>query len=140
MCDEGLRYGGSVTAVHDLLGLAAIAGSLALVVAATWSAVAGRRSGGSSDHRFAVDRAVLAVLVLLAAAGLVGLAMLSAGSRPADPLHLVYGPAALISVPVAIWIGSHASPARRSRIRRDIWTAGGGIVLLGLALRLFATG
>jgi hypothetical protein len=139
-CEQPLRYGDSVTAVHDLLGLASIAGSLTLVVAATWSVIAGRRSGGISDHRFAVDRAVLAVLVLLAAAGSVGMAQLIAGSRPADPLHLVYGPAALISVPVAIWIGARAAPARRSRVRRDLWTAGGGIVLLGLGLRLFATG
>jgi hypothetical protein len=120
--------------------LASIAGSFILVVAATWSVIAGRRSGGHSDHRNAVDRSVLAVLVLQAAAGLVGLALLGAGSRPADPLHLVYGPAALISVPAAIWVGARAAPARKSRVRRDLWTAGGGIVLLGLGLRLLATG
>ena len=129
-----------MTAVHHLLGLTSIAGSLILVVAATWSVIAGRRSGGESDHRFAVDRAVLAVLLLEAAAGLVGLALLGAGSRPADPLHFLYGPAALISVPAAVWIGARAAPARRSRVRRDLWTAGGAIVLLGLGLRLFATG
>ena len=80
------------------------------------------------------------MLLLEAAAGLVGLALLGAGSRPADPLHFLYGPAALISVPAAVWIGARAAPARRSRVRRDLWTAGGAIVLLGLGLRLFATG
>jgi hypothetical protein len=135
-----LRYGDPVTAVHDLLGLASIAGALTLVVVATWSVIAGRRSGGHSDHRHAVDRAVLAEIVLVAVAGLVGLALLGAGSRPADPLHFLYGPAALLSMPVAIAIGARAAPARRSRLRRDVWTAGGAIVLLGLGLRLIATG
>ena len=129
-----------VSGVHELLGWASIAGSAAIVGVAIWSAIAGRRSGGRSDHRFAVDRAVLAVLVLVAAAGLVGIALLVSGSRPLDPLHLVYGPAALVCLPVAIWIGTHATAGGGSRLRRDVWTAGGGIVLLGLALRLFATG
>jgi hypothetical protein len=131
---------GRVTAVHNLLGLASIAGALTVVGAAAWSVIAGWRSGGRLDHRFAVDRAVLAVLVMVAAAGLAGLTRMLGGSGPADPLHLVYGPAALISVPVAIWIGARAPAERRSRLRRDIWTAGGGIVLLGLGLRLLATG
>jgi heme A synthase len=129
-----------VTAVHNLLGLATIAASLALVAVALWSALAARGAGGRIDHRFAVDRAVLAVLALVSAAGLIGMAMLISGSQPADPLHLVYGPAALICVPVAIWIGGRARAERASRLRRDIWTAGGGIVLLGLGLRLVATG
>jgi predicted permease len=129
-----------VTAVHSLLGSAAIAMSLAVVGAALWSVIAAMRSDGRSDHRFAVDRAVLAVLLVLAAAGLVGMALLMSGLHPADQLHLVYGPAAIISVPVAIWIGARASSGRASRLRRDAWTAGGGIVLLGLGLRLFATG
>lgn len=114
--------------------------SLVVVLAAAWSIVSAKRSGGRRDHRFAVDRAVLAVLLVLAAAALVGLALLASGSRPADPLHLLYGPAALIAVPVAIWIGARASAGHASRLRRDFWTAGGGIVLIGLGLRLVATG
>jgi hypothetical protein len=129
-----------VTAAHNLLGLASIAVALIVVGAAAWSIVSARRSGGRRDHRFAVDRAVLAVLVILAAAALVGLALLATGSLPADPLHLLYGPAALIAVPVAIWIGARASAGRASRLRRDVWTAGGGIVLIGLGWRLVATG
>jgi peptidoglycan/LPS O-acetylase OafA/YrhL len=117
-----------------------LAGSAAIAGVAIWSAIAGRRSGGRTDHRFAVDRAVLAVLGLVAAAGVVGIALLMSGSRPLDPLHLVYGPAALVCLPVAIWIGTRVPAGGGSRLRRDVWTAGGGIVLLGLALRLFATG
>jgi peptidoglycan/LPS O-acetylase OafA/YrhL len=129
-----------VTAVHQLLGWASIAGSAAIVAVAIWSVIEGRRSNGRSDHRFAVDRSVLAVLVLLGAAGLAGIVLLMSGSRPVDPLHLVYGPAALVCLPVAIWIGARTRAGRGSRLRRDVWTAGGGIVLLGLALRLLATG
>jgi hypothetical protein len=131
---------GRVTAVHNLLGLASIAGALAVVGAAGWSVITGWRSGGRRDHRFAVDRAVLAVLLLVAAAGVTGLARLLAASGPADPLHFVYGPAAFLSVPIAIWIEARAPAERRSRLRRDIWTAGGGIVLVGVGLRLLATG
>jgi hypothetical protein len=129
-----------VTAVHALLGFVSIAMSLTVVGAALWSAIAAPRSDGRVDHRFAVDRAVLAELLLIAAAGLVGIARLVAGSQPADPLHLVYGPAAILCLPIAIVIGIRTTPGRASRLRRDAWTAGGGIVLVGLGLRLFATG
>jgi glyoxylate carboligase len=129
-----------VTAVHQFLGLSAIAISLTVVGAAVWSVIAAMRSDGRQDHRFAVDRAVLAVLLVLAAAGLVGIALLLSGSPPAEPLHLLYGPASIVCVPVAIWIGARAGAGRVSRLRRDVWTAAGGLVLFGLALRLVATG
>ena len=129
-----------MTSAHHLLGLACVAGSLVVMVAAGWSAVAGWRSGGRSDHRLLVDRAVLAMLAILVAAGLFGVGLLLTGSRPVDLLHVIYGPASLISLPVAIWAGARTSSADGSRIRRDIWTAGGGVVLLGIVLRLFATG
>ena len=73
-------------------------------------------------------------------AGLIGAILLATGSRPADPLHYLYGPAALIALPVAIWIGARATRAGPSRVRRDTWTAVGGLALLGIVLRLFATG
>ena len=129
-----------MTTAHEFLGLVSIAVSVGLVGVAAWSVIAARRSDGRLDHRFAVDRAVLAAVFVVAAAGLVGIALLMAGSRPADPLHLVYGPAAIVSVPVAIMIGSRASTSGASRLRRDLSTTAGGIVLLGLALRLLATG
>jgi hypothetical protein len=129
-----------VTAVHNLLGLASIGVSVAAIGAALWSVIAARRSDGRRDHRFAVDRAVLAVLLLLGAAGLAGMALLVSGAHPADPLHLVYGPVAILWMPVAIWIGAGGSAGGGSRLRRDVWTAGGGIVLFALGLRLLGTG
>jgi hypothetical protein len=128
-----------VATLHVILAVMATAASLVVVASAIWSAVAGRRSGGHRDHRSAVDRAVLVVLGMALAAGLIGAVLIAVGSRPADPLHYVYGPAALIALPVAIWVGARATPAG-SRVRRDVWTAGGGLVLLGVMLRLFATG
>jgi hypothetical protein len=129
-----------VATLHVILAVVATAASLVVIASAIWSAVAGRRSAGRRDHRSAVDRAVLAVLGCVLTAGLIGGVLLVTGSRPVDPLHFVYGPAALIALPVAIWVGAGGTRAGSSRVRRDVWTAGGGLVLLGIALRLFATG
>jgi hypothetical protein len=129
-----------VLALHIILAAMAMAAALVVIGAAIWSAIVGRRSGGRRDHRSALDRAVLVVLGSVLSAGLVGAISLLAGSRPADPLHLVYGPAALIALPVAILMGARGMRADSSRLRRDVWTAGGGIVLLGILLRLVATG
>jgi hypothetical protein len=129
-----------VPTLHLILAVLATAASLVVIASAIWSAVDGRRSGGRRDHRSAVDRAVLAVLGGALAAVLIGAVLLLTGSRPADPLHFVYGPAALIVLPVAIWIGARGTRAGSSRVRRDVWTAGGGVALLGILLRLFATG
>ena len=126
--------------LHVILAVVATAASLVVIASAIWSAVAGRRSVGRRDHRSAVDRAVLAVLGSALAAGLIGTVLLVTGSRPADPLHFVYGPAAVIALPVAIWVGARGTRGGSSRVRRDVWTAGGGLVLFGIVLRLFATG
>jgi hypothetical protein len=130
----------SVVTLHVIFAVVATATSLVVTASAILSAVAGRRTGGRRDHRSMVDRAVLTVLGSALAAALIGTVLLVTGSRPADPLHYVYGPAALIALPVAIWLGARATPAGSSRVRRDVWTAGGGLVLLGIVLRLFATG
>jgi hypothetical protein len=129
-----------VVTVHVILAVVAMVGSLSVIASGIWSAVTGRRSGGRRDHRSAVDRAVLVVFGSSLAAGLIGAVLLVMGSRPADSLHLVYGPAAVIALPAAIWVGARGTRAGSSRVRRDAWTAGGGLVLLGIAWRLFATG
>ena len=126
--------------LHVILAVVTAAASLVVIAAALWSALAGGRSGAHRDHRWAVDRAILAVLASVFAAGLIGTILLATGSRPADPLHYLYGPAALIALPVAIWIGARATRTGPSRVRRDAWTAVGGLALLGIVLRLFATG
>ena len=126
--------------LHVILAVVVMAASLVVIATAIWSAVAGRRSGGRRDHRSAVDRSILVVLCGVFAAGLIGAVLLVTGSRPADPLHYLYGPASLVALPVAIWVGARAIRPDSSRVRRDAWTAVGGLALLGIVLRLFATG
>ena len=126
---------------HQIVGWGAVALTAALLAAAGWSAFDGRRSGGATDHRFAVDRLVLLVVAAIALNGVFGSVMLATGARPADPLHLLYGPAALVTAPVAWWLGGRRRGAgRASRLRRDVWLAIACALLLGIELRLFATG
>jgi hypothetical protein len=129
-----------VLALHVTLAAAATISGLIVVVIGAWSAIAGRRSGGRHDHRTALDRAVLLAWGTAASAGIVGVILLLTGSRTADPLHLIYGPAALIALPIAVWFGWRTPSADGSRVRRDLWTAAGGVVLLGILFRLYATG
>ena len=129
-----------VLLVHELLAAAAVIGALTVVVAGAWSVIAGRRSGGRSDHRSALDRAILAVLATISGAGLLGVLLLVTGARPTDPLHYLYGPAGLVALPIAILFGARTPPADGSRVRRDLWTVIGAIALLGILFRLYATG
>jgi hypothetical protein len=130
-----------VTVAHQFLGLLAVAATVALLAIAGWSAFARRRSGGLLGHRFAVDRAVLVVMGFLAANVLLGLVVLGLGARPADALHLLYGPAALACLPVGVWLGRRGDAGGGPRtLRRDVWLIGATVVLLGIELRLFMTG
>jgi hypothetical protein len=64
----------------------------------------------------------------IAVQALVGLALLWSGNRPADHLHWFYGPAVLLSLPVA-W-----TLTRGSGERREAW----GLMLGSLAVFLFS--
>lgn len=126
--------------LHVIFAAAAIFGALTVIAVGAWSAIAGRRSGGRSDRRSALDRAVLAVLGSVAVADLLGVVLLLTGARPADPLHFLYGAASLVALPIAILFGARTPAADGSRVRRDTWTVVGAIVLLGILFRLYATG
>jgi hypothetical protein len=129
-----------VTDLHQLLGILVVVATVALLAAGGWSALATRRSGGTRDHRFAVDRLVLVVIGLVLANGLVGLLLIGTGARPADALHLLYGPAALATLPVGVWLSRRASAGAAAPRRLEAWLVVATIVLLGIELRLFATG
>lgn len=134
-----------MTAAHQILAVLVAGATVALVVAGGWSIVSARRTAGESDHRFAVDRLVLLLVALIAANGLIGLALVGSGAHPADPLHLLYGAAALVTLPVGAWLGRRggirAGSTRPGRPRRgDAWLMGAAILLLGLELRLVMTG
>jgi hypothetical protein len=130
-----------VTDAHQLVALAALAATVVLVAIAAWSVVAGRRSAGRRDHRFAVDRLVLVVFGLLAVNAVLGAGLAATGSQPADGLHLLYGPAAILTLPVGWALGGGRRGDRpATRLRRDAWLLGAALVLVGLEARLFLTG
>jgi hypothetical protein len=112
-----------------------------MLLADLWSMISARRSDGRVDHRFAVDRLVLLVVGLVAANGIVGSLLLAGGSRPADALHLLYGPAALVTLPVGVWLSRRGRDlASAAAARRDAWLVAAAVLLLGIELRLFMTG
>lgn len=122
---------------HQIVADIALAATIVLVVAAGWSLLAARRTGAQRDHRFAVDRAVLLLVAVVAANVLLGAVLFATGSRPADGLHLLYGAVALVAVPVGWAVGGRGS---RSRLRRDAWVGVAALLLIGIEIRLFMTG
>jgi hypothetical protein len=130
-----------VTVAHQFLAFFAVAATGALLAVAGWSWIGETRSGVGSSHRFATDRLVLVVIGVLAANGLLGLLLLGVGGRPSDALHLLYGPAALASLPVGVWLGRRGEAGQGAMTRRrQAWLIGATLVLLGVELRLFMTG
>ena len=130
-----------MAAAHQVAALAILGVTIALLGAAGWSWATARRTLGRDDHRFAVDRLVLAVETLVAVeVGLGGL-LLATGERPADTLHLLYGVAALVTLPVGWWWGGRPNRSGAiSRRRRDGWLILATAILVGVELRLLATG
>jgi len=83
--------------------------------------------------RFALDRAILGAVLLVAVGSVLGLVLLVAGPGPADPLHLLYALAALLVLPIARILDL---PPRRQAVAVGI----GAVILAILVLRLFQTG
>ncbi len=113
--------------LHFVLGLLTAAGGVAVAIVVVIGAA--RRQ----PLRFALDRAILAALVVVVVGALSGLVILGTGGRPDDPLHLLYAGVALAVLPIArLW----------DRLTR--WRASavgiGGVLLALLVLRLFQTG
>lgn len=109
---------------------------VAILAAACGAVVSGVVVAGALLHRevrFALDRAILAALALVATGVVLGLVILATGGRPGDPLHLLYAGVALIVLPVVRFWHSLAR-------YRALATGIGGIVLAALVLRLFQTG
>lgn len=116
-------------AIHRLLAYAAVAGVFAGIV---WSLLLllGRRPGGPGFKRF--QAAVVALLVVEAAAGLV---MLASGARPGEGLHLFYAVIVVALIPLArSFLGRTAGRAANALLLI-------AFVVLGAVLyRLFTTG
>ena len=113
--------------VHRLVAiLVALGAGLILLVVVT-AAVTHR------PLRFARDRVILGVIVLVALGSTIGLVLLLGGEGPDDPLHLVYAALALFVLPVArFW--------DRLSSRNALAVGVAAVVLALLVLRLFQTG
>ena len=130
-----------MTGVHELLGRVALGLAFALVAAAPWSVADARRTAGAIDHRFVVDRLILLNVFVIVANVLAGALLAVGGARPADPLHLLYGVAAVVVLPLGWTLGGRTvQTGRPSRARRDAWVLAAALVLVGIEVRLLATG
>ncbi|HEY3522882.1 MAG TPA: hypothetical protein VGK63_04200 [Candidatus Limnocylindrales bacterium] len=111
-------------------------GALALAVTDLLVLIAAIALGlGARSTRLWLDRAILVALILAAIDALVGIVLIASGHGPSDLLHVVYGAAALLVLPIARWAGRGADPRRRA-----LWVAAGSVVLAAVLLRLAQTG
>jgi hypothetical protein len=140
--DVVARSRGSVTTSHQLLGWLVVGLSLALAAAGGWSVLAGMRSSGQVDHRFAVDRLAVVAWLAISVAVATGVILLITGRRPADTLHLLYAVVALALVPTGYLLGMRTARPGSSGLtrQRDAWAIATGVVLLGIGMRLIGTG
>ena len=119
---------GVLVTVHQRLGYALLA---VLVVGLVLALLAVR-----DVRRLPTVRAYLWLAVAaLVLQGIAGISLLLVGERPAEGLHVVYGPLALVSLPLTVLFARGWAP------RREAWTfAAGFLVALLLAIRALMTG
>jgi hypothetical protein len=117
---------------HDLHLLLALASLAVMVLVAGEAAVRVVRPR-PPGRLAAAGLGAVTILLGMAAAG--GLALLLAGRRPAEWLHLLYALLAFGLVPLADSLTTQASP-RRQALARLL----GALIAAVVILRLFATG
>ena len=127
-----MTFENGLAQLHLALAVAAAIVAAALVVLGLVDA-AGLVTGPRS--RRWLDRAILALLLVTAAAAIVGPLVLLVVGPPREWLHLVYAAAAFAAAPVA-----RAIAAARGSSRTGAWVAVGGLVTLAALLRLWGTG
>lgn len=76
-----------------------------------------------------------ATIVLAAVQVAIGIVLVATGERPHQLLHWFYGAATLLTLPVAMTIGTRLG-AREERV----WLVGGAVLTMLFALRAIATG
>jgi len=117
-----------MTTVHQKLAVVLVLVSLA---GALWAGYA------ASRHRFGERLSWLAWLatglVLLEAS--LGIALAARGQRPPDATHFVFGPAALLVLPLGLGLSRGRSARAASRIAAASW-----VIALALNLRAVGTG
>ncbi len=119
---------GTLLTVHDRLGDALL---IVLVAGVVLAALAVRNDGILPTVRSYLWLAFAAVVLQ----GIGGISLLVAGQRPAEGLHLMYGPLTLVTLTLAVLFARGTSP------RREAWTlVAGFVVALLLAFRAVSTG
>jgi Kef-type K+ transport system membrane component KefB len=118
----------SLGPIHQALSLIAVVGDVGVLLLAGLGVLLRRWD------RVLADRLILAVLAATGLAALAGVAVALQSRPPSDPLHLVYGIAAILVLPIARYLGRSGSDRRRAG-----WLAVGSLVLLALYARLWMT-
>ena len=125
-----------VVTIHVLLALATAALVVALAIVALGAAV------GRSVSRTVLDRLVLAVILASAVGAISGLGLVLLDRSASDLLHLVYGVATVVILPVARISASRRTPRGTLPTAQALgrWLLAGSIVTGGVLLRLAMTG
>ena len=119
---------GALITVHERLGDALL---IVLAAGVVLGALAVRNGSLLPTVRSYVWLSVAAV----ALQGVGGISLLIAGQRPAEGLHLMYGPLTLVTLPLTLLFTRGTGP------RREAWTlVAGFVVALLLAFRAVSTG
>ena len=74
-------------------------------------------------------------IALVAVQAAIGLLLVAGGERPHQLLHWLYGAAMLVTLPIAMSIGT-----RLGAREQQVWLAGGAVLTLLFGLRAMATG
>lgn len=117
-----------VEALHRILAYLA-AGAVGLGIVWAVVLVARRRPAGRTFEAF--QAAVVSVLVVGAAAGLI---LVATGVGPVEPLHLLYATIAIAAIPVARSFAGRGGPRAQ-----QLAIAAAFVVLGFMVYRLFAT-
>jgi len=95
-------------------------------------------AGYSASHRRVGERLhwlAWLTVALTAVEAIAGVAAAGGGARPSDPLHFVFGPAAVLALPAGLLISRARSPRAASVIVLAAW-----LITLVLSLRAAGTG
>lgn len=114
-----------------LHGRVAQAVVLYMAVVGIWGVVATLR-GGKVSGSYLGALAIAEILVCVQA--LLGILMLPSGANPRQPIHVLYGIAILLPIPLAYTLGQRLGPARL-----QLGTAIACLFAAGLALRAIGT-
>jgi hypothetical protein len=128
-----------MSALHGTLGWLTVAAAVVVTVVALATWYLESRSPVRA-LAVATNLIVAAVTVVIVATIFIGGLLLITGVRPDNVGHIVIGVAALAVVPAATGIGVLTDQDSGRPPRRSLWTAGGGAILVVLALLLTVTG